>query len=94
VEGPATRVAYPPPQVGHDGSMIGREDPVDSVADDLRCLDDDVLAFAAGAEEDVVDALVDEFGPGFQRRRGVGGGQGDRVGRGVARGPRVGGDIT
>jgi hypothetical protein len=41
--------------------VIGREDPVDSVADDLRCLDDDVLAFAAGAEEDVVDALVDEF---------------------------------
>jgi hypothetical protein len=34
------------------------------------------------------------FGPGFQRCRGVGGGQGDRVGRAVARGPRVGEDVT
>jgi len=87
---PALPTCYPRQRRSATTARWSDGKPVHRVADDLQSLDDDLLAFAAGSEEDVVDALVDEFGTGRQGCGGMRGREGDRVGPAVACRPGVG----
>ena len=63
---------------------------VDGLPGQLHPLDQDVLILSSGAEEDVVDALIDQLRSGLQRRRRVRRRQRDRAGRSLARAPGIG----
>jgi hypothetical protein len=71
----------PPAQVGDHGPVVGGVYACDRLAGQQDPLDQHVLVFASGTEEDVVDALVDQLRSGLCP--GWGAGQvGRRTGRG------------
>ena len=56
----------PPAQVRDDGPVVGRVYACDRLAGEQHPLDQHVLVFASGPEEDMVDALVDQLRSGLQ----------------------------
>jgi hypothetical protein len=61
--------AVMPTEVNHHRSMVGRKHAVNGIPRDDNRLDVDQLILMAGAEKDMVDALVDELRTGLKRSR-------------------------
>jgi hypothetical protein len=61
--------AVMPTEINHDRSVVGRKHAVNGIPRDDNRLDVDQLILMAGAEKDMIDALVDELRTGLKRSR-------------------------
>jgi len=68
-----------PTKVNHHRSMVGRKDAVNGISRDHNRFNVDQLILVAGAEKDMVDALVDQLRTGLKRSRGMCRRQGDGI---------------
>jgi hypothetical protein len=84
----------PPTQVCDHGQVVGGMDTSDRLASQVYTLHQHLLVLLPGAEEDVVDALVDHLRSGFQRCGRMGRRQRDCVGWSLAGAPGVGQHIS
>jgi hypothetical protein len=57
--------AVMPPEINHDRSMVGRKHAVNRISRENNRLNVDQLILVAGAEKDMVDALVDQIRTGL-----------------------------
>ena len=83
-----------PTQINHHRSMVRRKDTVNGISRDHNRLNVDQLILVAGAEKDMVDALVDQLRTGLERSRGMCRRQGDGIGCATAGLPSVDQDIV
>jgi hypothetical protein len=83
-------VSATPAKVGDDCTMIRGVHSVDRLASQFNSLDNHLLIFTPGTEEDVVDPLINQLRAGLEWRRRMSGGKRHCVRSAVAGGPRVG----
>ena len=92
--GPQVVSAGMPAEINYHRFVVGWKHAVNGIPRDDSGLDVDELILVAGAEEDVVDALVDQVRSGLERSRGMCRRQGDGIGVPTTDVPGVDQDIA